>query len=170
MSADGQHQSPGPDRGPEGHHPAAGEVVSGSPEDTAEIAARLAAGLEPGDVVLLTGEVGAGKSTFARAAMRALGVEGAIPSPTFTIGRLYPGRGGMPVAHLDLYRIGSIAEEDPGLLAEYFDPRGILFAEWPGEDSGELIRQAKRSFTVSIAHIDRDRRSIRAEPLSAPRD
>lgn len=140
--------------------PGPGEVVSVSPEQTAGIASRLAADLEPGDVVLLTGEVGAGKSTFTRAAMRALGVEGAIPSPTFTIGRLYAGRGGLPVAHLDLYRIGSIDEEDPGLLAEYLDPRGIVFAEWPGEGSGELVKRAKRSRTVLIEHIDRDRRSI----------
>jgi len=135
-------------------------VVSVSPEQTAGLASRLAADLEPGDVVLLTGEVGAGKSTFTRAAMMALGVEGAIPSPTFTIGRLYAGRGGLPVAHLDLYRIGSIDEEDPGLLVEYLDPRGIVFAEWPGESSGDLVRRAKRSRTVLIEHIDRDRRSI----------
>jgi tRNA threonylcarbamoyl adenosine modification protein YjeE len=140
------------------------EVVSESPASTEEIATRMAATLAPGDVVLLCGPVGAGKSTFARAAMRALGVEGAIPSPTFTIGRLYAGRGGLPVAHLDLYRIGSITEEDPGLLAEYFDSRGVVFAEWPGEDSEGLIKQAKRSYTVSIEHIDRDRRSIRVEP------
>jgi tRNA threonylcarbamoyladenosine biosynthesis protein TsaE len=115
-------------------------------------------------MVLLTGEVGAGKSTLARAAMRALGVEGAIPSPTFTIGRLYHGRDGLPVAHLDLYRIGSIEEEDPGLLIEYLDPRGIVFAEWPGEDSDELLKRANRSRAILIEHIDRDRRSIRIGP------
>jgi DNA polymerase len=150
---------------PTGEH-----LVSGSPGDTVEIAARVSAGLEPGDVVLLTGPVGAGKSTFARAAMKALGVEGPIPSPTFTIGRLYNGRGGLPVSHLDLYRIGSINEGDPGLLAEYFDPRGIAFVEWPGDDSEELVRQAERSHLVSIEHIDRDRRSIRVEPGPPPRD
>jgi tRNA threonylcarbamoyladenosine biosynthesis protein TsaE len=136
---------------------------SAGPEQTAEIAASFAAELEPGDVILLTGEVGAGKSTFVRAAMRALGVEGAIPSPTFTIGRMYPGRGGLPVAHLDLYRIGSIEDEDPGLLIEYFDPRGIVFAEWPGTDSDELLRRARRGGRILIEHIDRDRRSIRIE-------
>lgn len=136
-------------------------LTSDSPDETARIASGLADALEPGDVILLTGEVGAGKSTFARAAMKALGVQGAIPSPTFTIGRLYHGRGGLPVAHLDLYRIGSIEDEDPGLLIEYLDPRGIVFAEWPGAGSDELIRRARRSRTVLIEHIDRDRRSIR---------
>jgi tRNA threonylcarbamoyl adenosine modification protein YjeE len=139
-------------------------LVSTGPGQTARIATDLAGGLEPGDVVLLTGEVGAGKSTFARAAMRALGVEGAIPSPTFTIGRLYAGRGGLPVAHLDLYRISSIEQEDPGLLAEYLDPRGVVFAEWPGEGSGELLRRAKRSCTILIEHIDADRRLLRISP------
>jgi tRNA threonylcarbamoyladenosine biosynthesis protein TsaE len=142
------------------------EHTSDSPEETARIASDLAGHLEPGDVVLLTGEVGAGKSTFARSAMRALGVDGAIPSPTFTIGRLYHGRGGLPVAHLDLYRIGSIEEEDPGLLIEYLDPRGIVFAEWPGEGSEELLKRAERSRAVLIEHIDRDRRSIR---IGSPR-
>ena len=141
--------------------------VSESPEGTARIAAHMAEGLQPGDLVLLTDEVGAGKSTFARAAMRALGVEGAIPSPTFTIGRLYSGRGGLPVAHLDLYRIGSIEEEDPGLLTEYLDPRGVVFAEWPGGGSDELARRATRSRAVLIEHIDRDRRSITIRPPGA---
>lgn len=155
-----------PEPGAPGRAGVRGEEVllSGSPEQTAGIASLLAEELEPGDVILLAGEVGAGKSTFARAAMRALGVEGAIPSPTFTIGRLYPGRDGLPVAHLDLYRIGSIADEDPGLLAEYLDPRGVVFAEWPGEDPGGLLRRAKRSRTVLIEHIDRDRRGIRIGP------
>jgi tRNA threonylcarbamoyladenosine biosynthesis protein TsaE len=142
--------------------PEAGDLqLSGSPEETAAIAAGLAAELEPGDVVLLIGEVGTGKSTLARAAMRALGVEGPIPSPTFTIGRLYRGRDGLPVSHLDLYRISDIDEEDPGLLSEYLDPRGIVFAEWPGEGSAELLARARRSRRIWFEHVDRDRRSIR---------
>lgn len=149
-----------PGEAPGAVSPGAEAVTSDSPDETARIASGLAEGLEPGDLILLTGEVGAGKSTFARAAMRALGVEGAIPSPTFTIGRLYHGRGGLPVAHLDLYRITSIEDEDPGLLIEYLDPRGVVFAEWPGAGSDELLRRAKRSRTVLIEHIDHDRRSI----------
>lgn len=140
-------------------------LTSESPEQTARIATGLARELAPGDVVLLSGEVGAGKSTLARAAMRELGVEGPIPSPTFTIGRLYSGTGGLPVAHLDLYRIESIEGEDPGLLNEYLDPRGIVFAEWPGTGSRELLRRAGRSLKVEIAHLDRDRRSIVIGPF-----
>jgi len=141
-------------------------VISENAEHTAEIAAELAGELAAGDVVLLSGEVGAGKSTLARAAMRALGVEGPIPSPTFTVGRLYTGRGGLPVAHLDLYRIESIEDEDPGLLAEYLDPGGVVFAEWPGAGAEELIRNANRVCRIEIAHLDRDRRSIAIGPFS----
>jgi hypothetical protein len=89
------------------------------PEETGRVAADLSSRLLPGDLILLEGEVGAGKSTFARAAMRALGVEGAIPSPTFTIGRTYRGR--LPVSHIDLYRLGSLSDEIPDLLGEYLD-------------------------------------------------
>lgn len=135
--------------------------VSDSPERTAEVAALFAASLRPGDVVLLTGEVGAGKSTFVRSVLRAMGVEGAIPSPTFTVGRLYRGSGGRPLAHLDLYRLGSLADEDPGLLAEYLDPQGIAFVEWPGEDRPYLLAAARRSVEVAMAHVERDRREIR---------
>ncbi len=145
----------------------AARLTSESPEQTARIATGLARDLAPGDVVLLSGEVGAGKSTLARAAMRELGVEGPIPSPTFTIGRLYSGTGGLPVAHLDLYRIGSIEDEDPGLLTEYLDPRGIVFAEWPGTGSGELQRRARRCLKVEIEHLDRDRRSIEIGPFNS---
>lgn len=141
---------------------------SDSPEQTAALAAAFARELRPGDVVLLTGEVGAGKSTFVRAALRELGVEGAIPSPTFTIGRLYEGEEGLRLAHLDLYRIGSIADEDPGLLVEYLDPAGIAFIEWPGEDRPELLRQAARGCEIAVSHLDGDRREIRIGPFSGP--
>jgi tRNA threonylcarbamoyladenosine biosynthesis protein TsaE len=145
----------------------AGESSDG-PDETAEIAARLARSLSAGDVVLLTGEVGAGKSTFVRAALRELGVEGAIPSPTFTIGRLYHGRDGLPLSHLDLYRIASVADEDPGLLSEYLNPGGIAFVEWPGEDRPHLLANASRCVEIAIAHVDRDRRRITVGPLSDP--
>jgi tRNA threonylcarbamoyladenosine biosynthesis protein TsaE len=121
----------------------------------------LAAALEPGDLVLLTGEVGAGKSTLVRAALRGLGVSGAIPSPTFTIGRIYdqPGQR-IPAAHLDLYRIGELDQEDPGLLAGYFGPDRVTFVEWPGGAEGELIEMATRVIRVTIDHETRESRRI----------
>src|SRR6185312_2184811 len=78
---------------------------------TEEIAAELAAELRPGDVVLLSGDLGSGKTTFVRGAARALGVSGPVTSPTFTIGQRYEGR--VPVSHLDLYRLGGLDAEEP---------------------------------------------------------
>ena len=87
--------------------------------------------------MLVAGELGAGKTTFVRGACRALGVTGPVTSPTFTIGQRYPAAGRGVVAHLDLYRLGSLADEDPDLLADYLGPETIAFVEWPdGEDGG----------------------------------
>jgi tRNA threonylcarbamoyladenosine biosynthesis protein TsaE len=146
--------APGPSAGPG----ASTVIESGGPEETAAAGRKLAAELRRGDVVLFEGEVGAGKSTMIRSAMRELGIEGAIPSPTFTIGRLYRGRD--PVSHLDLYRLGSIEDEDPGLLAEYLGPDRIVFVEWPGPAGPGLAATAVRSFTVSLEHRGGDRRRI----------
>jgi len=145
---------------PEKRHTSGQELVRGPGETEAE-GRKLAAWLEPGDLVLVNGEVGAGKSTLIRATMRELGVSGAITSPTFTIGRLYEGEGQrMPVAHLDLYRLGGLESEDPGLLAEYFGPDRVSFVEWPGGSSGELSEMATRTIRVAIDHIDAESRRI----------
>jgi len=97
--------------------------VTDGPEQTERAGAELAAGLKPGDVVLVSGELGAGKTTFVRGALRALGVTGPITSPTFVVGHLYDG----PLAHLDLYRLAGMDAEDPGLLDDYFAPE----VKWP---------------------------------------
>jgi tRNA threonylcarbamoyladenosine biosynthesis protein TsaE len=109
--------------------PPTGVHRTSGPAETEALAARLAAALEPGDVVLIAGELGSGKTTFVRGACRALGVEGRVTSPTFTIGQRYDGR--VPVAHLDLYRLVDLGGEDPALLADYLTPERIAFVEWP---------------------------------------
>ncbi len=80
-------------------------------------------------MVLVSGEVGAGKTTLIRGACRALGVEGPVTSPTFTIGRRYRGARAL-VSHLDLYRLESLGGEDPALLDDYLRPDSIAFIEW----------------------------------------
>lgn len=135
--------------------------------ETESIGAELATLTEPGDLWLLQGEVGAGKSTLVRSILRSLGVEGAIPSPTFTLGRFYESPAQqMPVSHLDLYRLGDLADEDPGLLADYFGPDRAAFVEWPGGAEEELAAMATRTGRVTIEHLDTDSRRVRIE---APR-
>lgn len=137
------------------------DTVARGPEETEAAGRELAATLRPGDLVVVEGEVGAGKSTLIRAAMRELGVTGAIPSPTFTIGRFYEGESlRMPVAHLDLYRWEGFDAEDPGLLAEYFGPGVVSFVEWPGAAGRELAEMATRVIRVAIAHRDAGSRGI----------
>jgi tRNA threonylcarbamoyladenosine biosynthesis protein TsaE len=97
------------------------------------VAARLAGALQPGDVVVLSGEVGAGKTTFVRAAARTLGVRERVTSPTYQLARGYEGfAGGRPVRinHLDLYRLEGIEDRDALELDDYLDPRAITFVEW----------------------------------------
>ena len=109
-------------------------------------------------MVLVTGELGSGKTTFVRGAARALGVEGPVTSPTFTIGQVYAG---IPdVAHLDLYRLGSLAGEDPALLDDYLTPERVGFVEWPGVGEPAIERVAAR---VTLEHLGGDRRRITIE-------
>ncbi len=132
---------------------------SAGPEETARTGAELAARLQPGDVVLVSGELGSGKTTFVRGACRALGVEGPVTSPTFTIGQLLQGRVG--VAHLDLYRLGSLAGEDPALLEDYLTPERVGFVEWPAAAEPAIARVVAR---VRIEHMAEDRRRIEVTP------
>lgn len=129
------------------------------PAETEALAARVAALLEPGDVVLVAGELGAGKTTFVRGACRALGVAGRVTSPTFTIGRRYEGR--LPVSHLDLYRLGDLADEDPALLADYLAPDRVAFVEWPEVAAGFAgAGGAVVAATVRLEHRGGDVREL----------
>lgn len=117
--------------------------------------AELASELSPGDVVLVSGEMGAGKTTLVRGAARALGVGGPVVSPTFTIGRRYAGR--VPVSHVDLYRLDGLEDEDPALLADYLTPDAVAFVEWPEQAGGGLPTATLR---VRLEHLGGDRRAI----------
>jgi len=107
-------------------------------------------------VVLVSGELGSGKTTFVRGACRELGVQGPVTSPTFTLGQLLPGAG-VEVAHLDLYRLGSLADEDPGVLEDYLTPERIGFVEWPEIAELAGLRVAAR---VRLEHGGGDRRRL----------
>jgi tRNA threonylcarbamoyladenosine biosynthesis protein TsaE len=134
------------------------ELTEG-PAETEALGAGLAAGLGPGDVVVVSGELGSGKTTLIRGACRALEVAEPVVSPTFTIGRTYRGR--LPVSHLDLYRLTDLEAEDPGLLDDYLVPDAVAFVEWPEGAERELERDGVRvARRVEIRHAGGDRREI----------
>jgi tRNA threonylcarbamoyladenosine biosynthesis protein TsaE len=135
-----------------------------SAAETERIGGELAQRLAPGDVVLVTGELGAGKTTFVRGACRALGVEEPVVSPTFTIGRRYEARRGLVVSHLDLYRLPDLSAEDPALLDDYLGPEAIAFVEWPAVAVPALPAPAA---TVEIEHAGDDARLIEIDEAGA---
>jgi tRNA threonylcarbamoyladenosine biosynthesis protein TsaE len=134
------------------------------PRETEALGAELAAGLGAGDVVLVHGELGAGKTTFVRGAARALGVADPITSPTFSIGHRYRGAD-VTVSHLDLYRLEGLRGEDPELLEDYLGAGRIAFVEWPEAGAGELPDARLR---VTLTHAGADRRRIEVRTLTAP--
>lgn len=133
------------------------DVVTGSPEETEALAARLAARLRVGDVVAVSGELGAGKTTFVRGAARALGVREPVSSPTFTIGHRYDAP--VPVAHLDLYRVAGIDSEEWADLEPYFDGT-VAFVEWP-EHGGAWLPETRAAVTLN--HVDESHRQVRID-------
>jgi tRNA threonylcarbamoyladenosine biosynthesis protein TsaE len=139
-------------------------ALTSSAAETEALGAQLAARLEPGDVVIVSGEVGAGKTTLIRGACRALGIEGPITSPTFTIGHRYEG-GRLPVSHLDLYRLEGLEGEEPALLDDYLVPGAVAFVEWPAVAEPQLA--GRRILPVRLAHGGGDQRSIELPAASS---
>lgn len=129
-------------------------MTTASAEETEALAARLASRLREGDVVLVSGELGTGKTTFVRGACRALGVTAPVTSPTFTIGHRY--RGVPDVSHLDLYRFTGLSAAEWGDLEPYFDD-AVVFVEWP--EAGEGALPAAR-VSVRIEHAGGDSRRV----------
>jgi tRNA threonylcarbamoyladenosine biosynthesis protein TsaE len=130
------------------------EQVTTSPAETERAGMLLGERLEAGDVVLLTGELGAGKTTFVRGVARGTGSDADVASPTFQLVRVYPGR--VKLAHVDLYRVESSAElRDLGLdeLAE----QGAVVVEW-----GERL-EVDGAARIEIEHLGGDRRLIRTK-------
>jgi tRNA threonylcarbamoyladenosine biosynthesis protein TsaE len=131
-------------------------VETTGPSETESLGAELARTLLDGDVVLVRGDLGAGKTTLVRGAARALGVSDPVTSPTFSIGHRYAA-GALTVSHLDLYRLPGLEREDPALLADYLGPGRIAFVEWPQGAHAELAGARVR---VTLSHGGGDRRRI----------
>ncbi len=139
-------------------------VETSGPAETESLGAELAAALDDGDVVLVRGELGSGKTTLVRGAARALGVSGPVTSPTFSIGHRYEGLS-VSVSHLDLYRLAGLEREDPDLLADYLGPGRIAFVEWPQDAHAELAGARVR---VTLCHGGGDRRRIDVDEAAEP--
>ena len=129
--------------------------VTASEEETGRVAAHLAAGLQPGTVVLLSGELGAGKTAFVRGLAAGLGIDpGEVTSPTFTLVHEYRG-GRLPLVHVDLYRLDRADLDNIGLDSELASG-GILAIEW----AERLVRRPIGAITVAIENRERDERAI----------
>lgn len=121
-----------------------------------ELGERIAARLEPGDVVALSGDLGAGKTTLARAIIAACGHEGEVPSPTFTILETYPGCR-PPLVHADFYRLSSQSEAMELGLDDYRDGAALI-AEWP--DRGGNFTREPGCLAIELATEGEGRRAI----------
>ena len=132
------------------------------PEATEQVAAELARRLSPGDIVLISGDLGAGKTTFVRGACRALGVTSAVTSPSFTIARRYDGR--VPISHLDLYRLGDLEDEDPALLVDELGSDRVTFIEWPEVGAPAGLDPDRVVARVRLEHRGGDHRLLVVEP------
>lgn len=138
------------------------ELESSSPEETERIGAAVARELEPGDVVAVSGELGTGKSTLVRGAARALGIDGPVTSPSYTIGHRYPGD--PDVSHLDLYRFESMSNAEWGDVERYFED-AVVFVEWP--EAGEGFLPPARVH-VRLRHHEGGHRLISLESTEKP--
>ena len=133
------------------------ELESSSPEETERIGAAVARELESGDVVAVSGELGTGKTTFVRGAARALGIDGPVTSPSYTIGHRYTGH--PDVSHLDLYRFDGMSDAEWGDLERYFED-AVVFVEWP--EAGEAFLPPAR-VRIRLRHLGEAHRLISLE-------
>lgn len=136
-----------------------GEFASASEADTRAVAARLAGTLRPGAVLLLSGDLGSGKTAFVRGLAWGLGIDpDAVTSPTFTLVHEYRG-GRLPLVHVDLYRLDSADLDEIG-LDQGLAARGVVAIEWPER----LSRAVSGALGLEIRDEGGDRRSIVIQP------
>ena len=129
-------------------------------EATQSLGARLAPALRAGDVVLLSGDMGAGKSEFARGVARGLGIKCAVPSPSFTILNVYED-GRVPLYHFDWYRIGDESELTDMGLDEYIGGNGVALIEWH-ERASDLLPET--ALEVRLTPLENGAREIAMIP------
>ncbi len=143
---------------------AAKATRSSSADQTEALAEALAAGLQAGDVVHVCGEVGAGKTTFIRGACRALGFNGTVTSPSFTIVNRYEG-GPVAISHLDCQRLEQSADVEAGLFDDEIAKDRICFIEWPQQSAAAVGRLATvpAAVRVELRHLGEGQREVLIE-------
>ena len=135
-------------------------LITQSPEETRRLGRALAGQLQPGDVLALTGDMGAGKSELARGVARGLGVQGYLPSPTFTIMQLYED-GRLPLYHFDWYRLGGPEELYELSMDEYLYGEGVCLIEWPSQ-AWEAVPE--RHLDIRLRPVSQNQREIVLRP------
>ena len=128
-------------------------LITESPEATMELAEKLGEIVQPGDVITLEGDLGAGKTSFTKGLAKGLGVNRVVKSPTFTIIKEYNGR--IPLYHMDVYRMEEDTE-DIG-LEEYFYGEGVSVIEWPSMIPAQLPEDR---MIISLLHMGETSRKI----------
>ncbi len=128
---------------------------------TQGLAARLAAVLRPGDLILIEGDLGAGKTTFTQGLARALGVEEAVTSPTFVLMNVYPTSAGFDLVHVDVYRLDRLSEVVDLALPEMLEDGAVVVIEWGERAAAALSGDHLR---VRIEAGDDDERTVALEP------
>ncbi|WP_326699353.1 tRNA (adenosine(37)-N6)-threonylcarbamoyltransferase complex ATPase subunit type 1 TsaE [Streptomyces sp. NBC_01754] len=140
-----------------------------SPEQMRDLGRRIAAVLAPGDLVMLTGELGAGKTTLTRGLGEGLGVRGAVTSPTFVIARVHPPLGGGPaLVHVDAYRLGGGLDEMEDLDLDVSLPESVVVVEW-GDGKVEELSEDRLHVVIdrAVGDTDDERRTVRLVGIGA---
>ena len=141
-------------------------MLTNSPAETRALGRQLAAVLQPGDVLLLWGDLGAGKSEFARGVAEGLGVTSTVTSPSFTILNVYD-EGEIPLYHFDWYRLESAEELYELSMDEYLHAGGVAVIEWPSR-AEEAIPETY--LEISLEPVDDDTRRITFTPVGGFRE
>ena len=136
------------------------KIISRCEKDTFALAADIAKTLRSGDVILLHGELGAGKTTFTKGLAKALGIEETVTSPTFNYVKEYQG-GRLPLFHFDMYRVSDADEVYELGLEEYFYRGGVVVVEWNKFDGIEHpVEVSIRSLGGDVREIEIDDKRI----------
>jgi tRNA threonylcarbamoyladenosine biosynthesis protein TsaE len=137
------------------------EIETDSADRTREVGRALASMLQPRDTVVLTGDLGAGKTTLVQGIGRGLGVEDHVASPTFTLVREYTGR--LDIAHVDVYRLDRVQDVLDLALDELGGPERVLLVEW-GDAVSDLLPEDRLLVEITTERVDAETRRIVLRP------